>query len=144
MKGRLYERTEYYVAGSIYSKPNSKKKTATLNHITDVYNHMNIKYKKGLHWILAGDTNDLKLDVILQLSSEMKQLVTEVTQLNPPRILDPLITTLGRYYQKPLVLPPLDNDPDKSGSPSDHKIIKMKPISNINNKPARTKREVTF
>ena len=105
---------------------------------------MNTKYKKGLHWILAGDTNDMKLDVILQLSPEMKQLVTEVTRLNPPRILDPIITTLGKYYQKPLVLPPLDNDPNKNGSPSDHKIIKMKPISNINNKPARTKREVTF
>ena len=132
------------ILGSIYSKPNSKKKKATLDHITDVYNHMNTKYKKGLHWILAGDTNDMKLDVILQLSPEMKQLVTEVTRLNPPRILDPIITTLGKYYQKPLVLPPLDNDPNKNGSPSDHKIIKMKPISNINNKPARTKREVTF
>ena len=51
---------------------------------------------------------------------------------------------MGKYYQKPEVLPPLDNDPNKNRSPSDHKIIKMKPISNINNKPARTKREVTF
>ena len=59
-----------------------------------------MKYKKILHWIVAGDTNDIKLDVILQLSSEMKQLVMEVTQLNPPRILDPIIATLGRYYQK--------------------------------------------
>ena len=61
---------------------------------------MNMKYKKGLHWIVTGDTNDLKLDVILQLSSEMKQLVIEVTRLNPPRILGPIIATLGRYYHK--------------------------------------------
>ena len=132
------------VIGAIYSKPNSKKKTATLDHISDVYNQMGVKYQNGLHWIIAGDTNDLKLDVILQLSSDMKQLVTDFTRMNPPRIIDPIITTLGKFYQKPIVLPPLDNDPDKDGKPSDHKIVKIIPISSINNKPGRTKREVTF
>ena len=122
------------VIGAIYSKPHSRKKTATLDHITDVYNPMSVKYQNGLHWMIAGDTNDLNLNAILQLSPEMKQLVTDFTRLNPPRIIDPIITTLGKFYQKPVVLPPLDNDPDKDGKPSDHKIVKMKPISNINNK----------
>ena len=132
------------VIGSVYSKPNSRKKTATIDHISDVYNQMGVKYQKGLYWIIAGDTNEMKLDMILQLNSNMKQMVTNFTRLNPPRILDPIITDLGKYYQKPLVLPPLDNDPDKSGKPSDHKIVKMSPISNVNNKPSRSKREVTF
>ena len=100
--------------------------------------------KKGLYWIIAGDTNKMKLDMILQLNSNMKQMVINFTRLNPPRILDPIITDLGKYYQKPLVLPPLDIDPDKNCKPSDHKIIKMNPISNVNNKPARSKREVKF
>ena len=104
----------------------------------------NTPKQKGLYWIIAGDTNDLKLDMILQLSPDMKQLVTDYTRMNPPRIIDPIITTLGKFYQKPTVLPPLDNDPDKDGKPSDHKIVKMIPISSINNKPARTKREVKF
>ena len=132
------------VIGAIYSKPNSKKKTATLDHITDVYNHMSVKHQVGLHWIIAGDTNDLNLQVILQLAPVMKQLVTDFTRFNPPRIIDPIITTLGKFYQKPVVLPPLDNDPDKDGKPSDHKIVKMTPISNINNKQARSKQKVTF
>ena len=132
------------VIGSVYSKPNSKKKTATIDHISDVYNQLGVKYKKGLYWIIAGDTNKMKLDMILQLNSNMKQMVTNFTRLNPPRILDPTITDLGKYYQKPLVLPPLDIDPDKNCKPSDHKIIKMNPISNVNNKPARSKREVKF
>ena len=34
------------------------------------------KYRKGLHWIIGGDTNDLKLDSILQLNSSLKQVVT--------------------------------------------------------------------
>ena len=132
------------VIGSVYSKPNSKKKTAAIDHISDVYNQLGVKYKKGLYWIIAGDTNKMKLDMILQLNSNMKQMVTNFTRLNPPRILDPIITDLGKYYQKPLVLPPLDIDPYKNCKPSDHKIIKMNPISNVNNKPARSKREVKF
>ena len=40
---------------------------------------MNIKYK-----IITGDTNEMKLDMILKLSPDMKQLVTEVTRFNPP------------------------------------------------------------
>ena len=132
------------VLGAVYSKPYSKKKTITLDHISDVFNLMSVKYMKGLHFIISGDTNDLKLDQILQLSPKMNQVVKDFTRLNPPRILDPIITTLGQYYQKPLVLPPLDPDPDKNGKPSDHKIVKMKPINTIENKPARTKWQVTF
>ena len=132
------------ILGSIYSKPNSRKKTATLDHITDVFNQMSVKFQKGLHFILAGDTNDLKLDAILQLSPNIKQVVTNVTRLNPPRILDPILTTLAQYYQKPEVIPPLDQDPDKTGKPSDHKIVKMKPINTVENKSTRTKRTVTF
>ena len=132
------------VLGAVYSKPYSKKKTITLDHISDVFNLMSIKYVKGLHFIISGDTNELKLDQILQLSPNMNQVVKDFTRLNPPRILDPIITTLSQYYQKPLVLPPLDPDPDKNRKPSDHKIVKMKPINTIENKPARTKRQVTL
>ena len=132
------------ILGALYSKPNSRKKTVTLDHISDVFTQMSVKYQKGLHFIIAGDTNDLKLDYILQLSPKIKQVVTEVTRLNPPRILDPILTTLSQYYQKPIVLPPLDQDPNKNGKPSDHKIVKMKPIDSVNNKPARSTRQVVF
>jgi hypothetical protein len=39
---------------------------------------------------------------------------------------------------------PLDPDPDKDGKPADHKIVLDKPISVINNKSARSTREVRF
>jgi hypothetical protein len=87
--------------GSIYSKPDSRKKTLLLDHIAEVFNMMNAKYNKGLHWILCGDTNDLNLDTILQLSPNLKQVVQDPTRLNPPKILDPIITTLSSFYQKP-------------------------------------------
>ena len=50
---------------AVYSKPASKKKTLLLDHISDAYNALKTKYGKGLHFVIAGDTNDLKLDSIL-------------------------------------------------------------------------------
>ena len=72
----------------------------------------------------------------------MKQLVQDVTRLNPPAMLDPIMSTLGAYYQQPVCLPPLDPDPDTNGKPADHLIVVMKPINTLNNKPGRNFREV--
>ena len=129
---------------SIYSKPNSVKKTKLLDHIAESYHLLNSKYQSGLFFILAGDTNELKLDSILNLSPTLKQLVDSPTRLNPDQILDPIITNLSKYYQTPVCLPPLDNDPDKDGSPSDHLIVYMKPIDSMNNNPAWKKVAVKF
>ena len=40
---------------------------------------MNKKFQEGTFWIIAGDTNDLKLDAILTLSPQMKQVVESPT-----------------------------------------------------------------
>ena len=132
------------VIGSLYSKPNSKKKTALLDHIAEVYQAMCAKYSKGLQWILAGDFNDLKDQGILSISPTLKQVVTKPTRMNPPRILDKIITSMADFYQEPVICPPLDNDPEKNGKPSDHCIVMMSAINVINNKSNRTFKEVTF
>ena len=53
---------------SIYCKPGSKSKTDLHDHIAEAYNILSTKYKKGLHFIVAGDTNELNLSPILNLS----------------------------------------------------------------------------
>ena len=126
------------VIGSLYCKPGSKKKTALLDHIAEVYHILNSRYKKGLHWIIAGDFNELKIKSILDISPNFKQVVNQPTRFNPPAILDKIITTLHAYYQPPEIQPPLENDPDKNGKPSDHRIVSMSSISTINNQPAIT------
>ena len=132
------------VVGSLYCKPNSRKKTALLDHIAEVFQIMSAKYQKGLHWIIAGDYNELKIQTILDITPRLKQVVKSPTRLNPPRILDKILTTLAPFYQEPQILPPLDNDPDKDGKPSDHNIVVMSAINVLNNKPGRTVREVIF
>ena len=113
-----------------------------LDHIAETYNFLNMKYGKGLHWLLAGDTNDLKLDPILSLSPNLKSVVLTPTRLNPDKILDNIITDMSKWYQIPECLPALDADPGSGGKPSDHLIVVMKPVSVLENKPARVKRQV--
>ena len=132
------------ICACIYSKPDSRFKTKLLDHISDTYNLLSVKYKGQLDWILAGDTNELKLNSILSLNPNFKQVVQERTRMRskPPGILDPIITTLAKYYQKPIVLPPLQSD--KHTSESDHMMVYMEPISSIDNKSCRKQRYVKF
>ena len=129
---------------SLYSKPDSRKKSLLLDHISDAYSILNIKYGRGLHYIIAGDTNDLNLDPILSLSPNFQQIVKSWTRMNPPAILDPILTTLSCFYQLPECLEPLDSDLDKVGKKSDHRIVIAKPINAINNKCGRQFRKVKY
>ena len=85
----------------------SKFKTALINHLQEAFNIISRKYTKGLHFIMGADANHLKLDRILSLRSDMRSLVEDFTRMGPPpAMLDPIITTLGCYYQKPVCYPP--------------------------------------
>ena len=127
---------------AFYSKPDSRKKTLLNDHMAEAFNILSMKYGRGLHFVIGGDSNDFKLDSLLNLSPNLIQVVKDYTRMNPPAILDPVIMTLSCYYQEAVCLKPLDPDPDKNGKPSDHKIVLIKPISVINNKPARKMRQV--
>ena len=127
---------------SFYCRPGSKKKTELLDHITDTFHLLSKKYGRGLHFAIAGDANELKLDAILSLSPSMCQIVQDYTRMNPPKILDPVITTMSTYYQRPLCLDPLECDSDKQGENSDHKIVLVKPLDSVNVKSARITRKI--
>ena len=130
--------------GSIYCKPGSKNKSDLQDDIAEAFNILNTKYQRGLHVIIAGDTNELNLNPILNLSPSLKQIVKNPTRIDPvtgvEKLLDPVIMTLGSYYQKPQCLPPLDSDPDSNGKPSDHRIVLVRPICAINNRSQRSTR----
>ena len=133
--------------GAIYVKPSSRKKTALIDHIADVYNTLKTKHGRGLHWILAGDTNDLKLGPILRLNSNLKSIVKKSTRINPKnphkvRILDNIITDLHKWYQEPKCLAPIDPD-NINGKPSDHLTVVCESLNVINNIPSRQKQTIT-
>ena len=115
-----------------------------MDHISDAFNILSMKYGRGLHFIISGDTNDLNLDPILNLSPNLQQIVKSWTRMNPPALLDPIMMTLSCFYQVPECLEPLDSDPDKNGTKSDHKIVIARPINEINNRCGREYKKIKF
>ena len=69
--------------------------------------------------------------------------MTSPTRLNPDQVLDPIITTMGRWYQTPVCLAPVEADPGTGGKNSDHLIPTMSSVDMVNNRLARTSRRVT-
>ena len=104
---------------------------------------MTAKYWTNLDFIIAGDTNRLNLSPILNLSSNLKQVVKVSTRLNPDKILDVIITTLSKYYQEPITKPPISNDAG-NGKPSDHLVVLMKTITTALECPPRHYTTVEF
>ena len=129
---------------SIYSKPNSHKKSVLHDHISSAFHTLSSRYSDGLYWILCGDTNDLKLDPILHLSSNLKQVVEQPTRLSPPALLDPIITDLHAYYQSPVCEDPIECDFDKNGENSDHLMVKMIPLNSVDNHVTKVKKKIIY
>ena len=123
-------RVKYIAVAAIYYRgPKSTKKEELFDHIAQSFHFLSAKYGSSIHFIIAGDTNRLNLSPITNLSTKLKQEVKVHTRLNPPAILDPIITTLGSWYQSPITKPPINPD-DSCGKPSDHLIVLMLPYRN--------------
>ena len=112
-----------------YRGPKSTKKQELFDHIGETYHYLSAKYGTNMEFILAGDTNRLNLSPILNLSPRLIQTVKVPTRLNPDVTLDPIITTLSKYYLEPETKPPINPDNDDAGRPSDHLVVLMRPIS---------------
>ena len=129
---------------SFYCKPGSRKKKLLIDHISEVYHSLSAKYPSSLFFVLSGDKNELKMDQVLNLNSDFKQLVQHPTRLTPPAILDVIVTDLHKYYGTPDVEPAIQVDSDRDGSDSDHLMVVMSPLSNFQNTKRRAIRHVEF
>ena len=65
------------------------QKTNLLDHISNAFHVLNKKYGRGLEFCIAGDTNDLDLDPILNLHHKFQQIVQDFTRMDPPATLAP-------------------------------------------------------
>ena len=97
-----------------------------LDHISSAYHILCTKYGSYLNFIISGDVNRLNLKPILSLSRDLKQVVEVPTRRNPDAILDVILTNIAALFHSPVTLPPLENDDDQSGAPSDHMIVIMR------------------
>ena len=84
----------------------------------------------GSRVIMAGDRNDLKVEVITSLDPTLKQLVKGYTNKKGDKILDVILTDSHDILQEPSILPPLQVDEGKEGKDSDHKGVQCLPRTN--------------
>ena len=64
------------------------------------------------------------------------------TRLNPPAILDTIITSLSKFYEAPVTKPPIMSDNSDKGKPSDHLIVLWKPVCGSRVLPERVYRTI--
>ena len=125
---------------SFYCPPNSRKKSSLIEHLTITINRLKIEHPNA-NFIIGGDKNDLNENEILSICPSFRQLVLKPTRKS--KTLTVVITDLHRFYQEPLIIPPVPVDPGASGSPSDHLGVLVLPV----NAPVttnKTKKEITI
>ena len=113
--GPDYSKTYIALCALYYRGPKSTTKQELFDHNGSTCHYLCSKYGHGIDFIIAGDTNRLNLSPILNLSPNLQQVVKVPTRLNPDRTLDPIITTLGKYYCEPITKPPLNPDVGTTG-----------------------------
>ena len=142
-KKRTCNKFKYIAICSVYYRgPKSTKKKELFDHIAESFHLLSAKYGSNIQFIIAGDTNRLNLSPILNLSSNLKQVVKTPTRLNPDAILDPIITTLWKYYQEPVTKPPINQNEGSNGKPSDHLVVLMYPLVSALDKKPRVYRTI--
>ena len=130
------------VVASIYVKPLSRKGKVLHDHIAETYHMLCAKYGDPLDFILAGDVNTWKVEPVLLLNNNFRQLVTQPTRHNPDAVLDVVLTTLGKYYQTPVIEDPLETDDGNAAS--DHMLVKVLPLNNFQNRIIKEKKTIQF
>ena len=105
---------------AVYSTPRSTKKSKLINFISETYHYLKSSKYPSAYFALGGDINDLKVDLLLNISPKFHQIVKNFTRES--KILSVIITDLTEYYQTPIILPPLQPDVMGVGKPSDHSV----------------------
>ena len=110
-----------------YSPPRSKKNRELLDHLTvTLQSLLNVHKNAGV--IISGDRNNLEISSLISIDPSLRQIVSENTRGS--KILDVIITNLGRYYNPPIIIPPVMPDLPGHGVPSEHSGVCVSPRDN--------------
>ena len=120
---------------SFYSPPKSRKNTKLADHIIGTLHMLNTVHPdSGI--ILGGDKNTMDISPLLKCGLKLKQVVNKSTINN--KILDVIIMNTSKYYNDPVIAPPICPDDPERGSPSDHSVPVCSPHTDPYLPPVRT------
>ena len=107
-----------------YSPPRSKKNRILIDHLTvTLQSLLNTHPNAGV--IISGDRNSIDISSLLSIDPSLRQTVRQATRgLNT---LDVIVTNLSRYFNEPIIIPPIVPDRPGHGVPSDHSGVSATP-----------------
>ena len=138
----LTYRVNKILVGSIYVSPRSRHKVETINHIIETMHYVRSLYDNDIHFLFGGDFNRLDISEILNSHGALKQFVSTPTRKQA--LLEIILTDLHPFFHPPTTLSPLQFDPDKGGSDSDHNIVLMAPRTNTQYQVDRVRKTRTI
>ena len=92
------------IACCFYSPPRSKKNRVLIDHMT-VTLQVLLTTHSDAGIIISGDRNNIDIPVLLSIDPSLRQIVTKPTRGG--RILDVVATNLWKYYNEPVIVPPI-------------------------------------
>ena len=106
-----------FIVCSFYSPPGKGRNTKMIDHIVGTLQVLCIQYPDSGIFI-CGDKNSMDLKPILNCGLKLKQVVDKPTRNG--KVLDVIITNISKFYNSPIIVPPLSPDDPQSGKESDH------------------------
>ena len=119
-----------YICCSFYAPPRSRYNNKLAEFLVSTIGRLRTEHP-GCRVILAGDRNDLKIDLISTLDPTLKQVVKGYTNKMKTKVLDVFYTDCHDLLQEATILPPMQVDDDKVGKDSDHAGVELLPRTNL-------------
>ena len=126
--------------GSYYVSPRSRHRAEVIDHIISTIHILRAKYDNSVNFLCGGDLNRMDVNDILESYGALKSIISVPTR--KLATLEVILTDVPNLFHPPTTLSPLQVDQDKLGKDSDHEIVVLAPISNIQYKRERKKRTV--
>ena len=115
---------------SFYSPPKSKFRNKLAEFLVFTIGRLRTEHPSS-QVILAGDRNDMDINLLCTLDPTLRQLVRGFTNKNKDKVLDVVYTDCPNLFQEPTILPPMQVDEGKVGKDSDHAGVQVLPRTNL-------------
>ena len=120
---------------TFYSPPNNGRNTRLADYLVGSLHMLSTKYPEaGI--ILGADINRMDIRPILNCGLQLRQTNNKATRQG--KCLDVLIMNLSKFYNSPIIAPPLNPDDPSKAKPSDHSVPIAIPHTDRYNTPTRT------
>ena len=120
---------------TFYSPPKTRKNTKLADYLVGTLQMLSCKYP-NCAIIMGSDRNRMDITPILNCGLRLKQINSLSSRQGA--ILDILIMNLSKFYNSPLIAPPLLPDDPTKAKPSDHSVPIAYPHTDRHNPPARS------